>query len=219
MQGLETAATSRKWPLLWPRASGRDRAVDAFRLPVAGRSGEPLAGATGPARLVIHMGDSGSTGLAAARYSGKSRRFKWSWPISGRLSSSRSRNAKADGEVLIAALRALSVRAPRKPAETLRHLPGLLSGCSVGSPPQPVQWISSRIAWGGSHFRYPLPLSTGHPYPRSLEKRSRRRSSAYLEHVTAHGWRCAGPLTPGFGVSPWSRISGALTKSCSRQGA
>lgn len=150
-----------------------------------------------PARLVIHMGESGWTGLAAARY------LRQEWKIQVELANQRAivllvtpGNTKADGEVLIAALRALSVRAPKKPAETLAPPP---------RPPQrmlpwealrqPVQWVKFKDSVGRIASDILCPYPPGIPIAVPGEEIT-PEIVAYLEHVTAHGWEVRGAFDP-----------------------
>lgn len=152
-----------------------------------------------PARLVINMGDSGWTGLAAARF------LRQQWKIQVELANQRvivllvtPGNTKADGELLIAALKALSVKAPRKPVEIVTPPP---------RPPRrmlpwealrrPVRWVSLKEGVGRIAANLLCPYPPGIPIAAPGEEIT-LEIAAFLEHVTAHGWEVRGGFDPRF---------------------
>lgn len=146
-----------------------------------------------PARLVVNVGDSGWTGLAAARF------LREKWQIQVELANQRCLvllvtpgNTEADGERLIAALKSLSARAPQERSPTVappsqppqRMLPWEALG-------RPSEWVSLEESVGRVASEIVCPYPPGIPVVVPGEELT-LEIVEYLYHVTAQGWEVRG---------------------------
>lgn len=147
-----------------------------------------------PARIVVHVGTCGWTGLAAARY------LREKWRVQVEMGNQQAVVAlvtpgttKADGERLVAALRDLSAqpRTPKTPAVPPPEAP------PVRMPPWeamrlPVSWVSLKESVGKIAAEVVCPYPPGIPVVVPGEEVT-RDIVEYLEHAKARGWSMRGP--------------------------